>query len=194
MIKKEINKMKSLIKKLSTAVLIAGLFAIASRENAHAVNPDTMNITVTVATALSVDITGDPYDFGTQNAGITTVSTRVITITNDTGGRTEDYQINGSNTANWTLAATSGAETFALFAMLNSIQPASGDFGGTDDDLTTSGQNMSSTLFSGDEDGDDVVDTATRNLWFRLDTPTSSASQAEQTIVVTVTAADASTL
>ena len=180
-------------KSMLSLIAIAGLLMLFSRGNSWAAETDTMNITVTVATPLSVDITGDPYAFGTRAAEITTVSTRAITVTNDSGGRTEDYQIKGSNTANWTLAATAAPETFALFAMLNAAQPAPGDFHATNDDLTISDQNMDATLFAGDENGDDVIDTDTRSLWFRLDTPTSSASQSQQTITVTITAADAAT-
>jgi len=67
---------------------------------------------------------------------------------------------------------------------------------GASDDLTLADQNMDAANFSGDQNGDDVSAEAAsddRNIWFALKTPTSSASQAEQTIVVTITAVDAGT-
>jgi hypothetical protein len=151
-----------------------------------------MNITVTVGVGLSVDITGDPYDFGPMATSDTSVSSRAITVTNDSGGRTEDYQIKGANTAAWTLSDTVSPDNFVLYALMNSVRPVGGDFGASDD-LTTSDQNMGNGAFTGDTDGDDVANAATRNLWFRLDTPSSTSSQAEQTITVTITAADAAT-
>ena len=181
------------MKKITMALGLIGLLCLFASTKAEAANPDTMNITVTVATALSVDITGDPYEFGTIAASASTGSTRAITVTNDTGGRTEDFTINAANSTNWTLGASPGAETFALFAMLNSVQPLDADFHATNDDLTAAPQDMDATLFTGDQTGDDVVDTGSRSLWFKLQTPTSTAFQTEQTIVVTVTAADAST-
>lgn len=183
----------------------AGVIAAAGLAGeARAANPASMTLKVTVNVALSVSLSDTQYDFGLMGANQVAVSTRAITVANDSNGRTEDFTIDGSTFmasggANWNISGTTGAfaDTFSLCAKLDSVAPSSGTFANGDclDATAANQQNMDATHFAGDQNGNNVTAAGTRSLWFRLGTPTTitGGSNVQQTATVTVTANDAST-
>lgn len=152
----------------------------------HAVNPATINVTVTIQN-LSVSATG-PIAFGTVTAASVTVNSTASTVTND-GNVTETYSLNLTDPAGWTaVQAAPAAEQYCLSAMFNTVEPASASFTYLDHALSTTSTACSLTKFAGDQTGLSVPVTETRSLWFKFEAPTSTSVTTEQTIVVTVTA------
>jgi len=174
-------------------LLLAGVSSVAL---AYTVS-DTIGVKVTVTGNLSVSITEEEYQFGTLSANFTSVSTSAVTVTNDSDGYTEDYQMKATNTTSWTLAATQGEDTFCLAAQFSTSQPSNADGSWTDDDLTTSDQPCSADTFGNGTAGEAGIDVpanagtgSDRSLWFRIKTPSTVKTGAgtEQTSTVTVTA------
>ncbi|KPJ59749.1 MAG: hypothetical protein AMJ46_09630 [Latescibacteria bacterium DG_63] len=167
-----------------TAVLILG-----SAQAVLAANPSNISVTVTIEN-VSVSTTG-PIDFGVVTAGSATVSTVSSTVTND-GNVDETYSLNLTDPATWTaVQAAPGNEEYCLSAMFNSAQPLVGDFAYADHALSTTSTSCSATQFAGDQTGETVSATATRDLWFKFEAPSATTVTTQQTIVVTVTAAAA---
>jgi hypothetical protein len=150
------------------------------------------DVTVTVTlSGVSVSVTGGPIAFGTVVANSTTIST-VIEVTND-GSVPETYSLSLTDPTDWTAVQVdpSVAETYCLSAMFNSDN--AGTFVRADHALTTAPVACSATKFAGDEDGFEVAVGAPHNhLWLAFEAPPSSAHYTQQTITVTITAADAS--
>jgi hypothetical protein len=171
---------------------IAGVFALVAlvsvSQVAHAANPATISVTVTIQN-LSVSASG-PIAFGTVVASSQTVSGSASTVTND-GNVTETYSLSVTNPASWTAvqAAPSAAEEYALLAQFNSSAPTGASFTYADHALSTTSTASSATKFAGNQTGLSVAASATRSLWFRFNAPTSTAVTTQQNITVTVTAA-----
>ena len=166
------------------AICLLGLLLYASP--VHAANPATINVTVTIQN-LSVSATG-PIAFGTVTAASVTVNSTASTVTND-GNVTETYSLNLTDPAWTAVQAAPAAEQYCLSATFNTVEPASGDFVYADHALSTTSTACSATKFAGDQTGLSVPTTETRSLWFKFEAPASTTVTAEQTIVVTVTAA-----
>lgn len=162
------------------AVAVGGLLG-GMATSASAGSSADINVTVTVR-MLSVSVDSNAWALGVVNAGEKKVATSAITITND-GNAAEDFTLKGANSANWTLDTAAGANKFALYARMQTAQPAEADFG-AGDQLTTSSVAADGTKFGGG--GYDVAASGTQKLWMRFDVPTSSTSAAQQTITVTV--------
>jgi len=161
------------------------LFMLAS--HVHAANPATINVTVTVQ-SLSVSASG-PIAFGTVTAGSATVASDSSHVVND-GNVTETYSISLTNPGGWTaVQAAPAAEQYCLPVMFNGSEPAGGSFTYADHALTTSSVASSGTQFAGDQTGLSVAASGIRYLWVKFEAPSSTVVTAEQTIVITVTAA-----
>lgn len=188
--------MKKLIGLLVGIVLVVGLAGLVS-----AGTSDSITLKVACVVGLSVAIDKTEYNFGQVAAKTATISTETIQVTNNSGGRTEDYTINSStSTQNWNIkAAGDPSDTeenlFSLKALLKSSQPSDGEFTGKAFLNADAGdsQNMTEANFgTSGYDGDNVTDTTVLNIWFRLHTPGTTTTQDEQTLSVTITANDAS--
>jgi hypothetical protein len=178
--------MASIIRSIAFA-LLAAVLLVGSANMVKAANPATINVTVTIQN-LSVATTG-PIGFGTVTSGSETVSGSASTVTND-GNVTETYLLSLTNPGGWTaVQGEPAAEQYALLAEFNTTAPAAGAFTYTDHALSTSSVASSATKFAGDQTGLSVPASATRSLWFRFNAPTSTTVTAQQTILVTVTAA-----
>ena len=188
--------MKRLIGLFLGIVLVVGMAGLASAQS------DSITLKVTCVIGLSVDIPKDEYNFGDVAPKTPTISTEAIVVSNNSGGRTEDYQINCSTyTAAWNLKATEPTDTdpdlFSLQAMFKTTQPSEADFpGGSFLDTGTAGatsqQDMNDTDFgSVGYSGDDVDDGVDRDLWFRLKTPGTTSDTTQQSFSVTITAVNA---
>ena len=177
--------MRNLTNRLAVGVGIC-LVIIFCASAIQAANPAMIDVTVTIQN-LSVSATG-PIAFGIVLVSTTTVSGSASTVTND-GNVAETYDLKLTDPAGWT--ATSGApgsETYRLSAQFSSSQPTAVSFA-ADHDLTTSDQASTGTIFAGNETGLSVPAAATRSLWFKFESPTSTTVTTQQTITVTLTAA-----
>lgn len=166
---------------------VAAFVALIISPGVDAANPANINVTVTVQ-SLSVSASG-PIAFGTVTAGSSTVASDSSHVIND-GNITETYSINLADPGGWTaVQAAPGAEEYVLSVMFNSGQPLVGDFTYADHALTTSSVASSGAKFAGDQTGLSVSASGIRYIWFKFEAPSSTAVTAQQTIVVTVTAA-----
>ena len=178
------------------------LLAMSVLGIAESANPDTMELYVTVTGVLSVDIIETGLSFGSVSPDSYQALSSSATVRNDSSGLTESYRIKGSNSvpSNWTLASEATGpdeDQFVMYAAFHTAQPSTW----TDDDLETSDQDCTSSVFSEDgthtgvsvpanNPGDYTATGSDRWLWFRIGTPTSLTvgSGEPQTITVTVTA------
>ncbi len=176
---------KTMKKILATGLMVVGLGLWC--EQVHAVNPDSIVVSVTPSVTYAVSITSvntSGYQFGTVNLGATTVSTAAIVLTN-TGNVAEYFSIAISNTSgSWT--AVSGApstDQFRMMAYLNGTQPASGTFS---DALTNSVPGAAAALYN--QASTKTAPAGTKNLWLRLDMPSAldAGGTGAQTMTLTV--------
>jgi len=183
--------MKRLIVVLSGIVLVMGMAGLAD-----AATSDSITLKVSCVVGLSVAIDKAEYNFGNVAPKTATISTETIVVTNDSGGRTEDYTINCSTyTAAWNLKASDPLDTdedlFSLKALLKTTQASEGDYTGKAflDTDSASQQNMTEADFgTSGYSGNDVAADVVRNIWFRLKTPGTTTTEAEQSLSVTITA------
>ena len=179
-------------------IVIIGMLLLAGVSSvALAGVSDTIGVKVTVTANVSVIIVETEYQFGTLSANATSVSTAAVTVTNDSDGYTEDYKMNATDTTSWTLAAGPAEDTFCLAAQFSTSRPTDADGSWTSDDLTTSDQNCSATVFGNGTAGEAGINIpanagagSDRSLWFRIKTPSTVKTGAgvEQVSTVTVTA------
>ena len=177
-------------KKLLVFAALAGVLCLMAYPG-EAADPDTMTLSVTVSASLSVAISGDPYDFETVSLNTTTMSTRAITITNDSTEAIEDVLLSCTPPGGWTASAdlTNGANEFVLEAVFNSTQPTEADFDATALDVVDSSpQRADATHFAFGQDGDELATSEAVNIWFFLETPESSSLSGAQNITFTVDA------
>jgi len=185
------------LKKLSLGLIGAafGMFAMATP--ALAVNPQFLDITVSINATKSLSVNTTTYGFGAMAVNISSVSLTPITVTNDSGALIETYTLQGANAisvggANWTLAASPGSDIYALAAQFSTAAPNDVDGSWTSDDLTTSAivATTGGVLGNGNaaQAGASVNPAATRDLWFRIKTPTvvSDATQRKATLTLAV--------
>ena len=180
------------VNRLFKGMLALAVFSLAG--SVQAGSPAILNLKVTVAPGLSIAVGTATYSFGYPGVNETAYSTGAIPVTNDSFGRTEDFQITGANSTNWSIDnSTNGPDTFYLRALLNTVQPSMANFTAVYSTLSTVIANMKAQNYGGDQNGNNVLYNTSRNLWFMLGTPTSTSYVTEQSISVTLTAADSST-
>ncbi len=170
-------------------IIIAAVVLLSFTSVALALNPDTMELTVTPGVTYSVSISSNGgYNFGTVDIGQSTMTTTGITVSNN-GNTSSKWQLKCDNTANWTAAAASAADTFNLRALFNAAQPADSGFTATTDDVLSSGYTSASvTVYAGDQSAENVAASGTKTVWFRLAMPTSSATSNQQKVRVYINA------
>lgn len=198
----EIERMRVKGTKAIKWIFLAILYSLFSICCLYAANPATVDLKVTVNVPLSVDIGSTAVSLGTlTEARAMKISTGAIPVTNDSAGRTEDYLISATNSADWTISgSTIGTNQFVLQALISTStarSPTNSDFEAKFSTLTTTNANMtfSNYGFNGtDGHGNNVPANITKYLWFRFIAPSeiSQGNGVEQSISVTVTAADAS--
>ena len=171
---------------LLTFVAILALALLVPASKAFAASSDTVSVTVTISATISVTITEGPIDFGPLSVGATAISSGALIVTNDGSGIAETYSLSCSNTAAWDAAATASADHFVLSAQFNSDQPTS--FDAVNDVLSNTPVAATATKFAGNETGVSVAHNAERDLWLEIQTPTTTAATAQQTITLTVSA------
>lgn len=149
------------------ALVIGALSSVAM-----AATTATVTATVTVQN-ISVTVSTGTVAYGTLGSNATASSSAAQTLTNN-GNVSETFTIKGQNSANWTLAATAGADQYvhkfctAACAVLTTNYTA----------LTTSNQ----TLATG------IAASGTQKFDLYINTPTSSTNFTSQSVDVIVTA------
>jgi len=174
------NTSKMKWKWLSAVVMGMGLMSAA-----HAVNPDSIVVSVTPNASYSVSIASpmaQGYVFGTVNLAASTISTVAIVVSNN--GTISEYfslAVTGSSPNNWTAAGSPGSNAFTMFGHFNATQPASATFANA---LTGTAPGTSNDKF-----GNVLTDVGnSQSLWLRLDMPTSiTGASVAQTMTLTVT-------
>ncbi|MBA7524333.1 hypothetical protein ES705_16470 [subsurface metagenome] len=153
--------------------------------------------TVWVNPILSVSISTDTYSFGKVPLGVSTHTVSIITVTND-GNIAEDFGLSCITTtpggSPWYPGLVGESSDyynrFILRGVFNETEVATDDFGPEDtieEDIRWS-QSTSTFTVTGSYTGAGVEADGDRNIWFRLDLPTTSGTSKDQQITVTITA------
>jgi len=160
-----------------------------------AATSDAIDIHVSIAGTKAVLVIGSTYyTFGALNVNVSSVSVTSISIQNNSPVFIETFTVTGANAISstggqdWTLAASTGPNQYALAAQFSNAQPANSDAGWSNDALTTSAQTCSSTDHGNGteaESGSNVGINDTRSLWFRIKTPSSVTDGTLHTATVT---------
>jgi hypothetical protein len=174
----------------------AVLAVLAFTGKAQALNPQPIEIHVSINATKSVTASATYYDYGATAVDVATVSATALTVTNASLGLVETYVMSAGNAiadvvgTDWTLAASTGSDTYSLAAQFSTVQPSNA-FAAWDatDYLTTTPQACTATRFgngTGAQSGLNVNPAATRNLWFRLHTPGVVTDPSAHTATVTL--------
>ena len=143
------------------------------------------HITAVSKSVLIVEESTDTYSAVNQTVGYSS-----ITVTNNSGGYTEDYQIKASTgLGNWILSddVDPGPDEAVLYAVVKQQGSTSCTFG-SEDVVTWDYQPCSTTLFGdGGDCGANVSygTNATRSLLLQLKTPT-SINETDENITLTI--------
>lgn len=172
---------------LVSLVAVAGVIGLA-----YGGSTDSLDIKVTLATNIEVNIQETEFNFKTLIGNQTSVSWSAVTVENTSTSNREDWQLELANSANWThvTAGMPGSEQFLLMAQFGT---SAGTWSSTNHALSDTAQYCSVNQYFGNgtksECGLDVSASGTRSLWFRITMPFDSQyGGTEQTIPVTVTA------
>jgi hypothetical protein len=169
-------------------VLFAAIPALVS--TAGAAQTADIDVTVTIQN-LSISISANTWPIGTVTVSSTTQMTEAndITVTND-GNVDEDFTLELTDPVAWTAAAAPAPNVYTMSGLFCGAgdAPAGADFN-AEDVLTTATQTSTAAIFGyagGSADGVSVGASSSVDLWLEFQSPTSSGSFVEQTIVVTV--------
>jgi len=179
--------MKRLLGLLIGLVAVAGIISLA-----YGGATDSLDIKVTLASDIEVNIQDTEFNFEELIGGQTSVSWNAVTVENTSTSNREDWELKLDDTgSDWTAITlgTPGEDEFLLMAQFGT---SAGTWSSDNHSLTTSNRNCSVNVYFGNgtyaECGLDVPKGATRSLWFRITMPEYSIHVGEQTIPVTVTA------
>ena len=176
-----------------TALVILSLVGLASQSYAGT----TENITVTVKIQkLSVAVSPTSYPFGTLTENSYAVASSSITVTND-GNVIEKFKLGIASEPNGTwhsvTAAVPGSEEYRLSAIFSGSAPAydqydAGDSFSVSTERTATADDLAITGDNENVKGYNVAESATRGLWFKFETPSSTIITTQQSITAQVTA------
>jgi len=161
-------------KQLIASIVILGLFGMIVGVAVKGADTDTVTATVTPQTvAVSVDV--ESVDYGVLDVNETSAPSAVITATND-GNVTEDFEIKGANSTDWTLSDTAvGANQFMHeFA--------------TDDDSYVTYTALNDTTY--DTLDTSVATSGTQLFKLQLKMPSSTTTTDTQSTTVTILATE----
>lgn len=137
----------------------------------------------------SVTMTVHSLDIGGVNMNTVLVIPTSVDVVNQGRCPATFYVKAGTITADspWMVSPANGFDQYTLSAGFNAAEPAAGAFG-AEDLLTDSGQPSSLTKFAIGQNAYRVPRTETRTLWFRLQTPSITSTEAVQEVKVEVIA------
>ena len=172
---------------LVSLVAVAGVMGLA-----YGGNTDSLNIKVTLATNVEVNIVETEYNFQTLAGGETSVSgPSGVTVQNTSTSNREDWELKLADSADWT-AITQGTPGEDQFLLMAQFGASAGAWTSANHALSTTSTDCSVSKFGNNTYGEcglDVSKSGSRSLWFRITMPSySGKTPAEQTIPVTVTA------
>ncbi len=170
---------------LAMCVLLPRVFAAS----------DTIDLTVTPTCptrSITVTAAPEPYDFESVDLGLTTLSTRAVTVTNTASGCADTWSLdvaeNNGGGATWNPGASPGEDVYTLKALFNATAPGAGDFSANDVvDGSAQACDAGSSEFTGSDICKDVANGNPQDLWFRLEMPTSTTASSPVTHTLTVT-------
>ena len=177
-------------------LFLLSIFLLSETPKALALTQEALVIKVSISAAVSFTVDKSTWNFGAMAADSTSVSTAPIVVSNNSGGLSQTYRLQFStptvSPAGWLPGAswnTTTAETFVLGAQFSTAQPANADGSWGSDIVTTSLQSASSTVFGNTvagESGQTVPNAEDRSLWFRIETPATTADPSSHDIYVTL--------
>ena len=171
---------------LVSLVAVAGVMGLA-----YGGNTDSLDIKVTLATDIEVNIVETEYNFQTLAGGETSVSGIARTVQNTSTSNREDWELKLADSADWT-AITQGTPGEDQFLLMAQFGTSAGSWTSANHALSTTSTDCSVSKFGNGTYGEcglDVANSGQRSLWFRITMPSySGKTPAEQTIPVTVTA------
>ena len=177
----------------------AAFAVLAFISSSHAATSQVLEIHVSINATKSLSAGTTFYNFGALSLNTSSNSATALVITNDSGAFVETYTLQGANATsdtsgtNWTLAAATNTNTYALGAQFSGARPANTDAAWDATDYLTAGaQACSTTQFGDGSAGDEgtgvspVAGSRDRNLWFRIHTPDVSTGTEGRTAQVTI--------
>ena len=144
---------------------------LVSSTPAFAASSGTVAVKVTINKVLSVAITGGPLAFGALDVNTTTVSAASASVKNDGSGVDETLKVSVANPAGWT-QGTPAKEVYRVMVMFKDTKPTA----------TDAGWKLPAAI------AETLVHDATKKLWVKLETPTSTKVATEQIIQLTISA------
>jgi len=176
----------------------AALAVAAFTGKAYAGPTQNIDIHVSISNTKSLSAGTTFYNFGALAVNVASNSATALVITNDSAALIETYRIQGANATsdtggtNWSLAAATGTDTYALAAEFSNARPANSDASWSSCDTTLAAVTCSAAQFGNGtaaESGLLVSPAAgvnTRNLWFRIKTPGVVTDPSGHTATVTL--------
>jgi len=179
------------------AIIGAAVLLTLCASPAKAVLSQNIDIHVSITATKSLTVNTTFYNFGALNPSTGSVSASSITVTNASSVVIETYTVQGANaisdsgSGNWTLAASTGTDQYALAAEFSNAAPANTNAAFANSDLTASALTCSATAFGNGTVGEsgssvDPVTTPNRALWFRIRTPSIMTDKGAHTVTITL--------
>ena len=168
---------------------LLGLLALATvagrRASAQQVNSIDGTVTVTPVAAVMLQLSPTFYAFGSVDVNTTTNSiTALVLSSTGTVGATMQKNVL-TEPAGWTAQAAAGANQYVLHAIAQASVPgAAASLDNATKFLTASALNNLTNAAAAQTT---LAYNGTTNLWYRLDMPTATTSQAARTITVRYT-------
>ncbi len=179
--------MNKIMKMLVAAVLVAGVSSAVRADNFGSVS-----LSVTVTGTLDLTLTSTVTAFGSVAPGASAVSSGAIGINNTSVGIIQTYSLQSFDSAPWTIQPAAGPNQFSLKGLFNAAAPVVASFNAIDSISTSTARATTAAAsagkFEGDQSGANVAPASSRNLWFRFDAPTSTASFGSRVLTVTILA------
>jgi len=190
--------MKPSMKKVTLWCLSAALAVVAFHSSAKASNPQSLDIHVSINVSKNLSVNTTFYSFGAIPTSSAVVSGSSITVTNNSGSLIETYTLKAGNAisdtagTDWVLQVASntvGQDTYAIAGQFTNSGPNNAESSWISDYMSGSAVAATSQVFgdnSGVGNGLSVAPSATRGLWFRINTPTTTADPGGHTASVTL--------
>ena len=175
---------------LAAAILVAGLIMPL-----RAATTDDVDIHVSISASKSLSVNTTFFDFGALDVRISSVSNGAIIVTNDSTALIETYTlmatdaISDSGGTDWTLASSTGPDQVVLEAQFSDARPSDSNPNWSQDSVSNGTTTCTDNIFgngTASESGQEVMPAATRNLWFRIRTPSSVTNGGPHTMTVTI--------
>ena len=183
------------LKQIKRLLLGIGFLLSSGIFPAYAAETEEVDVHVSILATKSLSINATTYDYGALNVAASSVTAIPIIVTNNSTALIETYTLSATNAisdtggVDWTLASSTGTNQFAMGAQFSDNRPADTNAAWDQDDLSLTTDVCTNDIFgngSSTESGLDVMPAGTRNLWFRIRTPSSVTDGDQHTVTVTL--------